>query len=112
MSKNQYASTSYERGISGKVESWSVCDACGADTKNQYGFKFDFQIRGRNGGGRMALCAKCSRKLMPKLLEAVENIHTTAAVMRHINKDKNYSERTKDMITAFNFFEEASKCTE
>lgn len=60
----------------------AICDACGAEHRNNMGFTVSMSYPGTDWASRLKLCAKCSRKLLPSLYDCVEDITAKARQMR------------------------------
>lgn len=79
--KHSNSERTYE-DAKGKMVTVATCDACKAKHKNDFGFSLDLSYPGAGFTGRMKLCAKCSRKLLPELLDLVDEIMDEASEMR------------------------------
>lgn len=50
------------------------CDICGGWSLIEYGYNVEYTGYGENGARRKGLCAKCSKKIIPKLGEFFDSI--------------------------------------
>ena len=56
----------------GKQEVIAVCDICGAEHKNSYGYEISYAMYGESKSQRAKYCGKCARAIIPALIKALE----------------------------------------
>ena len=81
----KYKHSNHEIGYkkeNGKINIVAICDICGAEHKNHYGYEIDFTDRKGWRTARRKCCAKCARQIVPILDEALERMNATANEMR------------------------------
>lgn len=70
--KYQFSNTEFTYELEGeKTITVAVCDACGLEHRNNYGFEISYARRGLSGGGRRKFCGKCATKHIGYLEEAI-----------------------------------------
>ena len=68
---NKEITRTYE---SGKKRTYKVCDICGAEQQNDYGFETSYAKYGICESCRCGLCEECANQLIPILQEAFKKI--------------------------------------
>ena len=58
----------------GRKRTYKVCDVCGAEQQNNFGFEVSHDRSGCNGSYRLSLCGKCANRLLPHLEDAIKHI--------------------------------------
>ena len=85
--KYKYSNAEHTYTESGKSTTYKVCDICGAEQKNNYGFTISHARSGVEGSYRLGLCGKCANKILPILEEALEEVQETARQLRGLPED-------------------------
>ena len=67
----------------GKSKTYKVCDVCGAEQQNNYGFEISHARRDCAGRYRLCLCGKCATKLLPLIEDALERVQTAVNYLRN-----------------------------
>ena len=58
-----------------KPQTYKVCDICGAEQQNNFGFEVSHARRDNTGSYRLSLCGKCANKVLPILEDALDQIN-------------------------------------
>lgn len=58
----------------GQQEVFAICDICGAEHKNGYGYEVSYAMYGENKSQRAKYCGKCAKAIIPALKEALEAV--------------------------------------